>query len=184
MNNRNCIPFKLFYAAVKKAHSHGHIHKETQIQSKLLVNFFISHTFLCFFSIFTYDCPECKKYKYITIKNTLLCFSYFERTPLISITESIDTKCSFSTPPNGNQYVFVIIAAVSYFIVTKPSQYNNSKMRINSVKPLDCFIRIFSIYQHRLRIRNCNSIMALLWLSFQPCAFPSHSLLTMDKWSC
>ena len=63
---RICLPFKLFYAAFSKTHSHGHSGEKLSIKT-FNQFYFIPHLPL-WFSIFIHDCIDCQTNKHFPIK--------------------------------------------------------------------------------------------------------------------
>ena len=83
---RICLPFKLFYAAFNKTHSHGHSGEKLSI--KTFNQFYYFPHLPLWFSISIHDCIECQTNKLFPLKPKIILLLYhFIKTPLIQITE-------------------------------------------------------------------------------------------------
>ena len=120
---RICLPFKLFYAAFSKTHSHGHSGEKLSIKT-FNQFYFIPHIPL-WFSIFIYDCIECQTNKHFPFKpqNNSPPLPFYESATHFNYRISMDTKGPISPSSQNNFYIFVIIDAFSHFVVTNPASY-------------------------------------------------------------
>ena len=109
---RICLPFKLFYAAFSKTHSHGHSGEKLSIKT-FNQFYFIPHLPL-WFSIFIHDCIECQTNKHFPIKpqNNSPPLPFYENATHFNYRISMDTKGPISPSSQNNSYIFVIIDAV------------------------------------------------------------------------
>ena len=65
-NDKICLPFKLFHAAFKKLHAHGH--SGVKISIKTFNHFYFIPFLNKWMSIFIHDCIECQQNKHINQK--------------------------------------------------------------------------------------------------------------------
>ena len=130
---RICLPFKLFYAAFNKTHSHGHSGEKLSIKT-FNQFYFIPHLPL-WFSIFTHDCIDCQTNKHFLIKpqNISPPLPFYENATHFNYRISMDTKGPISPSSQNNSYIFVIIEAFSHFVVTNPAPNINSKYAIQTL---------------------------------------------------
>ena len=130
---RICLPFKLFYAAFSKTHSHGHSGGKLSIKTFNQFSF-IPHLPL-WFSIFIHDCIECQTNKHFPIKpqNISPPLHFFENATHFNYRISMDTKGPISPSSQNNSYIFVIIDAFSHFVVTNPAPNITSKYAIQTL---------------------------------------------------
>ena len=130
---RICLPFKLFYAAFSKTHSHGHSGEKLSIKT-FNQFYFIPHLPL-WFSIFIHDCIECQTNKHFPIKpqNISPPLTFYENATHFNYRISMDTKGPISPSSQNNSYIFVIIDAFSHFIVTNPAPHITSKYAIQTL---------------------------------------------------
>ena len=130
---RICLPFKLFYAAFSKTHSHGHSGEKLSIKT-FNQFYFIPHLPL-WFSIFIHDCIECQTNKHFPIKpqNISPPLPFYENATHFNYRISMDTKGPISPSSQNNSYIFVIIDAFSHFVVTNPAPHITSKYAIQTL---------------------------------------------------
>ena len=130
---RICLPFKLFYAAFTKTHSHGHSGEKLSIKT-FNQFYFIPHLPL-WFSIFIHDCIDCQTNKHFPIKpqNISPPLPFYENATHFNYRISMDTKGPISPSSQNNSYIFVIIDAFSHFVVTNPAPNINSKYAIQTL---------------------------------------------------
>ena len=127
------MPFKLFYAAFSKTHSHGHSGEKLSIKT-FNQFYFIPHLPL-WFSIFIHDCIECQTNKHFPIKpqNISPPLPFYENATHFNYRISMDTKGPISPSSQNNSYIFVIIDAFSHFVVTNPAPNITSKYAIQTL---------------------------------------------------
>ena len=130
---RICLPFKLFYAAFSKTHSHGHSGEKLSIKT-FNQFYFIPHLPL-WFSIFIHDCIDCQTNKHFPIKpqNISPPLPFYESATHFNYRISMDTKGPISPSSQKNPYIFVIIDAFSHFVVTNPAPNITSKYAIQTL---------------------------------------------------
>ena len=130
---RICLPFKLFYAAFSKTHSHGHSAEKLSIKT-FTQFYFIPHLPL-WFSIFIHDCIDCQTNKHFPIKpqNISPPLPFYESATHFNYRISMDTKGPISPSSQNNCYIFVIIDAFSHFVVTNPAPNITSKYALQTL---------------------------------------------------
>ena len=130
---RICLPFKLFFAAFNKTHSHGHSGEKLSIRT-FNQFYYILHLPL-WFSIFFHDCIECQINKHFPIKaqNISPLLPFYENATHFNYRISVDTKGTISPSFHNNSYIFVIIDAFSHFVVTNPALHITSKYAIRTL---------------------------------------------------
>ena len=129
---RICLPFRLFFSAFHKTHSHGHSGEKLSIKT-FNQFYYIPHLPL-WFSIFIHDCIDCQQNKHFQTKpNISPHLPFYENATHFNYRISMETKGPISPPSDNNTFIFVIVDAFSHFVVTCPSRANNSQ---NAIKTL------------------------------------------------
>ena len=130
---RICLPFKLFYAAFSKTHSHGHSGENFSI--KTFNQFYFIPNLPLWFSIFIHDCIECQTKKHFPIKphNISPPLPFYESATHFNYRISMGTKGPISPSSQINSYSFVIIDTFSHFVVTNPAPHITSKYAIQTL---------------------------------------------------
>ena len=132
LNDKICLPFKLFHAAFNKLHAHGH--SGIKISMKAFNQFNFIPFLNKWISIFIHDCIECQQNKHINQKiQTATIQTFSENASYFNYRISMDTKGPINPPSNQNSYIHVIVDAFSHFVVTVPVKQNNAQNAVNSL---------------------------------------------------
>ena len=110
---RICLPFRLFFSAFHKTHSHGHSGEKLSIKT-FNQFYYIPHLPL-WFSIFIHDCIDCQQNKHFQTKPNISPHLLFMKTPhtLIIAFQWIPMVLSLHLPTITHSFLLLLTLLVT-----------------------------------------------------------------------